>query len=115
MKLTIIILTVIVFQALSYGYWDSGGYGGRILAYDGITAGLCGSWVSDNCSAFSIFSNPASLAKMNGKIISVSGHLTGWREEVSYHYTCEDPYRYNLGVSGPGFSFAAAKKLVKLP
>lgn len=103
-----IILLVYTITAFGYGYWDSFDAGARVQSLSPVSAGMCGATVPDCSSALSLFTNPSALASSDEVIVSLSGWEIGWREEITYHYTCNEPYRYNIGAMIPRGSFAVA-------
>ncbi|MCK5787115.1 MAG: hypothetical protein KAH54_11245, partial [Candidatus Sabulitectum sp.] len=107
MKAVVVILVVAV-SALGYGYWDAFEAGGRVESLSPFSAGLCGATVPDGSSALSLFTNPSALAGSDKIQLSLTGWGTGWREEITYHYTCTEPYRYNIGAMSPRGAFAVS-------
>lgn len=105
---SLVFLTAISVCAFGYGYWDIFDYGGRVISLSPVSAALAGATLPDGSSALSVFSNPAGLAGMNSSSVSLSGWGTGWREEIYYHYSCIDPYRFNIGAMSPRGSAAVA-------
>ena len=97
--------------AFGYGYWDSFDLGARIPSLSAVSGGMCGAAIPDPSSALSVFVNPSALAASSNVIVSASGWYLGWREEISYHYTCVEPYRYNIGSMIPRGAFAFAVPL----
>ncbi len=101
-------LLVLVVSAFGYGYWDIFGLGGRVQSLSPVSAGMCGVFVPDTLSAYSVFTNPSALAGSNRLVVSASGWETGWNEVITYHYTCTEPHRDNLGGMAPCGEFAVA-------
>ncbi len=97
----IIVLLAVCTVALGYGYWDLFGEGGRVSGLSPVSAALAGATIPVGGSALSIFTNPSALAGAHGSSVSLSGWGTGWREEIYYHYTCVEPYRFNVGSMSP--------------
>lgn len=108
---TFVILFVLAVTAFGYGYWDATGYGGRMQSLSSVNAAMCGASVPDSTSALALFTNPSALALSDDLTLSLSGWHIGWREEITYHYTCTEPYRYNIGSMVPRGSFAVSMKL----
>ncbi|MCK5130966.1 MAG: hypothetical protein KAR40_02305 [Candidatus Sabulitectum sp.] len=102
----LIILFVSAITAFGYGYWDTFGVGGRVPSLSPVSAAMCGATVPESSSAFSLFTNPSALAGSEKLTFSLSGWHIGWREEITYHYTCTEPYRFNLGAMSPRGAFA---------
>ncbi len=107
----IIVLLAVCTVALGYGYWDLFGEGGRVSGLSPVSAALAGATIPVGGSALSIFTNPSALAGAHGSSVSLSGWGTGWREEIYYHYTCVEPYRFNVGSMSPRGSAAIALPL----
>jgi len=101
-------LLVLAVSAFGYGYWDIFGLGGRVQSLSPVSAGMCGASVPDASSAYSVFTNPSALAGINSLTVSVSGWETGWNEVITYHYTCKEPHRDNLGAMSLRGEFAVA-------
>lgn len=104
-------LFVCVVTAFGYGYWDSFGDGGRVQSINPASAGMCGATVPDSLSALSLFTNSSALASAEKITFSLSGWGLGWREEITYHYTCVEPYRYNIGAMPLRGAFAVTVPL----
>lgn len=100
------VLLLTVFAAFGYGFWDSAENGGRTESFSPYSAGLAGTTAPQSNSAFSIFSNPSALAGSDKVLLACTGWSTGWREEITYHYTCTEPFRNNLGSMTPRGSFS---------
>ncbi len=110
MKVLMVMLATTV-VAYGYGYWDSFLLGARIPSLSAVSGGMCGATIPDHSSAMSVFINPSALAASSDIIVSASGWHLSWREEISYHYTCVEPYRYNMGSMIPKGAFAFAVPL----
>ena len=102
------VLLLLTVSASGYGYWDIFSFGGRVQSLSPVSAGMCGSSVPDSSSAYSVFANPSALVEIDGLIVSASGWETGWSEIITYHYTCTEPHRDNLGGMIPRGEFAVA-------
>ncbi len=103
---SLLALLVCAVVASGYGYWDATGVGGRVESLSPFSAGLCGAGVPDVSSALSLFTNPSATAGSDKIQISLTGWGTGWREEITYHYTCVEPSRFNIGAMSPRGAFA---------
>ncbi|MCK5035469.1 MAG: hypothetical protein KAS73_06230 [Candidatus Sabulitectum sp.] len=101
-----IVLFISAVTAFGYGYWDAFGVGGRVESLNPASAGLCGAAVPNSLSALSLFTNPSALAGSDRIQVSLAGWGTGWREEITYHYTCVEPSRFNMGAMTPRGAFA---------
>ncbi|OPX29017.1 MAG: hypothetical protein B1H09_06945 [Gemmatimonadaceae bacterium 4484_173] len=105
---SLFVMLVLTVSAFGYGYWDIFGFGGRVPSLSPPSAGMCGASVPDTSSAFSVFTNPSALTGINRLMVSASGWETGWNEIITYHYTCTEPHRDNLGGMIPRGEFAVA-------
>lgn len=106
------VLFVFAVTVFGYGYRDSLVVGDRVQSLSPVSAGMCGATVPDASSALSLFTNPSALAGSNKVLVSLTGWGTGWREEITYHYTCTEPHRYNLGAMSPRGAFAITMPVV---
>ncbi len=108
-----VVLLISAIAAFGYGFWDSSERGGRTQSFSPFSAGLVGATVPQTNSAFSIFTNPAALAGSDKVSLACTGWATGWREEITYHFTCTEPYRFSLGSMSPTGSIALSVPIGK--
>ncbi len=110
---TLAVLLFLTVSAFSYGFWDLSETGGRTQSFSPFSAGLGGTTLPQNNSSFSIFTNPSALAGSERVSLAFSGWATGWREEITYHYTCVEPFRNNIGAMSPRGSLTLSVPLGK--